>query len=40
MELFSESERSAVQGLFKYMSARDRETVVDLVFPVEKPEEK
>lgn len=40
VELFSESERSAVQGLFKYMSTRDRETVVDLVFPVEKLEEK
>ena len=40
VKLFSESEHSAVQGLFKYMSARDMETVVDLVFPVEKPEEK
>ena len=40
VKLFSESEHSAVQGLFKYMSARDRETVVDLVSPVEKPEEK
>ena len=40
VKLFSESERSAVQGLFKYMSARDMETVVDLVFPVEKPDKK
>lgn len=40
VKLFSESERSAVQGLFKYISARDMETVVDLVFPVEKPDKK
>lgn len=40
VKLFSESERPAVQGLFEHMSTRHRETVVDLVFPVEKLDKK